>query len=350
MAKRFDIPFVESKEPNWRRVATVTAPSVRAGRWANFGPVNDTFAARVTEMIGGQSDRVVVPSSSATTALYAVAGMHASRANRPLVWAVSAFGFVSTVIGPLAGRVRIVDCDEHGMADLHQLEQLDPHSWDGLIVTDVFGKGADLRGYQSLCDAQGKPLVVDAAVSFPTRRPGGITASVVVSFHHTKPWGFGEGGCAVVAERDAALVQSFLNFGVGIDPAFAGYATNGKMSDLAAAAIVDRLRDMEDWGVAYRHQRLRIRTLAEAEGLDVLVDPPEAAVTPHVPVLASRPWARDQLPPTRFAVAKYYRPLSAVSPMAAHLYGRIVNIPCHPGMAAVPNDEIGHFFRVLARR
>ncbi|MCP4307956.1 MAG: DegT/DnrJ/EryC1/StrS aminotransferase family protein, partial [bacterium] len=329
------VSFVERKVPDWCRFAEITEPSVETGRWANFGPTSGAFAAIVSDLIGLPAHRVVVPSSSATTALHAVVGMHNVRAGRKLTWAISAFGFVSTAVGPLGGRTLVVDCDGSGMVDLDLLKRLDPATWDGLIVTDVFGKRADLTDYQDLCAIQSKPLVIDSAVSFPARRSDAIIACEVISFHHTKPWGFGEGGCAVVDERDVDVVRSLLNFGVGTAVQFADLATNGKMSDIAAAAIIDRLDTIDDWAPDYRRQRDRIAALAEAEGLDILVNPPDDTAPPHVPVLMPRPVSLEKLPWAGFAVAKYYRPLSSDCAVARDLFDRIVNVPCHPGMAEV---------------
>jgi dTDP-4-amino-4,6-dideoxygalactose transaminase len=213
----------------------------------------------------------VVPASSATSALYAVAGSYAQAAGRPLVWAISAFGFFPTASGPLAGRVRVIDCDRTGLIDASALAALPADSWDGLLVTDIFGAQPDFSSLAQYCEAAGKPMVIDAAVSFPARRSSSLRTSEFVSFHHTKPWGFGEGGCAIVDARQAQQVRSFLNFDVGARASLASFAGNGKMSGVAAALILQRLQTMPFWADGYRRQRQRITRLARAEALDLLV-------------------------------------------------------------------------------
>jgi dTDP-4-amino-4,6-dideoxygalactose transaminase len=254
---------------------------------------------------------------------------------------------MSTAIGPLAGRVRVVDCDHSGMIDQAALASLPADSWDGLIVTDLFGAQPDFSALSQLCAAAGKPMIIDAAVSFPARRSPALHASEIVSFHHTKPWGFGEGGCAIVDAALADTVRALLNFGVGADASVGTYASNGKMSDIAAALIAQRLELMPHWAQGFQRQRLRITELALSEGLDLLVRPPRDAVVPHVPVLARAPVAIRQMPAAPFAIAKYYRPLSDGCPVAEELYWRIVNVPCHPGMAQIDDDAICRFFRAL---
>jgi dTDP-4-amino-4,6-dideoxygalactose transaminase len=246
------VNFIEDKYPNWSRLEQIMAHSARAKRWANFGPVEKLLSDTVATMLALPVGRAVVPASSATSALHAVAGAHAELRGRPLTWAICAFGFSSTAIGPLAGRVCIVDCDTTGLISQAALASLPVESWDGLIVTDLFGCQPDLSPYAELCSANGKPLIVDSAVSFPARTPPSIKASEIVSFHHTKPWGFGEGGCAIVDASMAAAVRAFLNYGLArTGGPFAMYGSNGKMSDIAAAFIVQRIEAMSDWADAY---------------------------------------------------------------------------------------------------
>ncbi len=344
------VRFVEDKPSDWLRVEELLRQSASAGRWTNFGPVQHLFTEVVERMLRLDSGRAVVSASSGTSALFALAGVHAEEAGRPLVWAVSAFGFFSTTIGPLAGRVRVIDCDETGMIDISALAALPAESWDGLLVTDLFGGRSDFSQFSNLCAAVGKPMIIDAAVSFPAHRSPPLRASEIVSFHHTKPWGFGEGGCAIVDAAQAEKVRAFLNFGVGALPSMASFAGNGKMSDIAAALILQRLEDMPRWAEGYRLQRQRITDLALSEGLQILVRPAADVVVPHVPVLARRAIALSDLPAAPFAVAKYYRPLSSNCPVAAQLYSRIVNVPCHPGMTAIDDATIVRFFRALPGR
>jgi len=120
-------------------------------------------------------------------------------------------------------------------------------------------------------------------------------------------------------------------------------ATNGKMSDVAAVVILDRLSRVADWAPGYYEQRERMFELATKAGIGWLEKPARDVVSPHVPLLAPRPIAVDAMPSTRFKVEKYYLPLSANCPVAADIYSRIVNVPCHPMMADVTDTEILDF-------
>jgi hypothetical protein len=47
------------------------------------------------------------------------------------------------------------------------------------------------------------------------------------------------------------------------------------------------------------------------------------------------------------AVAKYYPPIRGL-PVASDLYARIVNVPCHAGVAALSDGQISLLFRQWA--
>ncbi len=78
-------------------------------------------------------------------------------------------------------------------------------------------------------------MIIDSAASFPAPRPPSVCASEIVSFHHTKPWGFGEGGCAIVDGALAEKLRSLHNFGVGRRCFVRNFAGNGKMSDICSS-------------------------------------------------------------------------------------------------------------------
>lgn len=343
------VRFIEDKPPDWLRVQELLALSAYAGRSTNFGPVQHRLATHAASMLALEADRTVVTTSSGTAALHALTGAYAAKAGRPLIWAISAYGHASTCMGPLDGQVLVVDCDQTGLIDISLLSTLRPESWDGLIATDLFGAQPDFSQLAELCAAAGKPMIIDAAVSFPASRPASVRVSEIVSFHHTKPWGYGEGGCAVVDASLADAIRALVNFGQGNDPGFARFAGNGKMSDIAAAFILQRLESLENWAGGFRFQRQRITELALSEGLSVLVRPDPDVIAPHVPVLARGAIALPELPPAPFAVAKYYRPLDGGCRVAMDLYARIVNVPCHPGMARVDDTALRRFFRALPR-
>lgn len=247
--------------------------------------------------------------SSGTTALYALVSLHTHLYNIS-EWLISSFGFPCSHQNILANAI-VVDCDKNGF-----LEPTDRPA----IATNVFG------GRQTM-DAR----IVDSAMAFDSAKHG---ANEIISFHHTKPWGFGEGGCAIIRKDHEKIIRSIINFGL-IDntPIDNKLVTNAKMSDIAAAFILDRL-DTFNTNI-YREQFTRIVKLAAEYGIECLNN---SAGTPcNVPLMFPR--TISKIKNQHIVLHKYYKPLQE-TPNAADIYRRIVNFPCHTGIAQISDKTI----------
>ncbi|KPL52451.1 hypothetical protein ABB55_09630 [Prosthecomicrobium hirschii] len=357
-ASRLDLPdlhaphvrFVEAKRPDWTRIGEIAALSERAGQWANNGPVVAALERELARLLEIGPGRCVVAASSGTAATFALAGAAAVELGRAPRWVASAFGFLSTGIGPLAD-VTFVDCDPGGMIDLSAVAALPEDAWDGLIATNPFGLYPSMEPVIAFCRQRNKRLIVDSAQAFlGIRRQGEAEqASEIVSLHATKPAGIGEGGFAILSEAQAPAVRSMLNFGVGSDPQARAFAANGKMSEIAAAAVLERLERLPSWRHLYRSQRKRLEILTQDAGLAPLAPTTGPAPIGNLPLLLPRPYRSGDLPPARFDCGRYYRPMAPDAPVAASIYARMLNLPCHPGMAAIASEEMRAFLAALRR-
>lgn len=67
----------------------------------------------------------------------------------------------------------------------------------------------------------------------------------IISFHHTKPIGFGEGGAIIVDRKYSDIVRKIINFGIGLEEKnyFYKYGNNYKMSDISAIYIIQHLNN-----------------------------------------------------------------------------------------------------------
>lgn len=278
----------------------------------------------VAQKIGLPADLAVVACASGSAALHSLVGVHNHLHGRPLRWVTSSFSFCCCNQGVLRD-VTVVDCDDDGLLDLNQLENLD---YDGLIVTNTFG-GFSMEKFRRFCRDNNKVLIVDSALAFD--QPHG--ENEILSFHHTKPWGAGEGGAVIIQQSLVEQFMSVINFGLTANGSHA-WGNNAKMSDIAAAFILQRVRTLP---AAYRSQFARVRAAAHALGYGVLGRPVRLDTPAHVPLVAPRPVPATDNPLVK--LHKYYRPLAA-TPRATSLYNRIVNFPCHPEIAAMDDYEI----------
>jgi dTDP-4-amino-4,6-dideoxygalactose transaminase len=342
------VRYVEDKPIDWQRVHEILELSRRANHWTNFGPVSHALERSLEFVLKLPPERAVVVCSSASAGLTALAGLHALRHGRPLRWLVSAYTFAVQHTGAFADAV-IVDCDDSGMLDLFAAKKLRKRDWDGMVVTNLFGALESADRFVRFCRKRGKALIVDSAgAMLGLNRTAPSMPVEAISFHHTKPWGIGEGGCVIVDRADVPLVRSALNFGVSGPEGLKPFAANGKISEFACALILDRLERLPSWSGFYLGQRRRIAKLCREAGLPTLGARPSGAVIASLPVFAARPIEPSRLAGRPFDIGKYYPPLRKGYPKAAHIFSRIVNIPCHSGMAAVPNDVIEAVLRDLA--
>jgi dTDP-4-amino-4,6-dideoxygalactose transaminase len=339
--------FVESKSIDWNGVQNLLTASASQNHWANFGPVSLALEESIARLLGLHPDSAVVATSSGTSALFALLGVETMHAGRPLRWLASAFGFASTRIGPLAGSIRLIDCDDDGLIDLDQAANVPAESWDGLLVTNVFGRCVDLDGFAAFCKQRGKSLIIDNAQALlGLDRSSKAGADEFLSLHHTKPWGFGEGGCAIVKREDVDICRRLLNFAYGLPDGLAAFAANGKISELAAAAILSRLNGLAAVAPDYQRQWQRIAGIAERAGYRVFSRVPEGGVLGFVPLQAPVAVSAAALRESPMPMAKYYPPL-ADRPRARRLYEHMVCVACHPGVAELPEHAIYHALRAV---
>ncbi|MGH9342896.1 MAG: DegT/DnrJ/EryC1/StrS family aminotransferase [Terriglobia bacterium] len=342
------IPFVENKPLDLVQIGQILQLSHRASQWANFGPVSKLLERFIGAHLNIPDDRAVVMCASGTAALNAIAAAHAMEAGRHLRWAVSSYGFLCTNTGPFADAI-VLDCDDEGLLSLDLLKALEPDTCDGVVVTNTFGLHPGLQKHLALCREKKLRVVVDNAAALHGYDREGSPVDEFASFHQTKPWGMGEGGCAIVSRALEPLVRSFLNFGVGLSSFPRDLAANGKISDLACAAIFSRLITQGEWALLYRSQARRIAEIGVASGFELLGHPDFGATIPaHVALLAPIEIPRTALENPWCALQKYYKPLAATE-NARRIYARVLNVPCHPGMKTLADSHITAMLQTVLR-
>ncbi len=342
-------PFIENKLIDFPLLEKILSISRQQNHWANFGPVSRILEHYLCGALNVQDDKEIIVCKSATDALFVACNIKAIKKRKTIRWVVSAFGFFSTHIGPLA-QSQVIDCNAKGLLSIEELASLPADSWDGLIVTNVFGLFDDLSDYIGLCLKSGKEIVIDNALGFYfSGRNEGAMADEVISFHQTKPWGIGEGGCLVVNKEDADLARSLINFGVGSDLDVRPYSCNSKLSDFHSALILQRLLNTYQWMPRYLEQTNRIISITADLGLALLSDIPNDKMLGHVPVICPRSIsikaAKEKIKHIQFG--KYYKPLTEEMRQATALFDHILNIPCHSGIDVLSDRQIVESIRLI---
>lgn len=355
------IAFIENKRPDHRRAQDLLSVSERENYYANGGPVHRMLEESLSRLLQAPADRKVVALGNGTVGLHVLAGLEAARRGKHLRWLGSAFTFFSAYIGPFA-NTQFVDCNSSGIIDRAALGAVDPETYDGVVYTNLFGAWPDVSDLADFCAEHGKSLLIDNATGLLDRPiSGDLPCNEAVSCHHTKPWGFGEAGFIVVGAEDEALARQFLNFGNGAPDWLRPYGTNGKLSDIAAAYVYDRLERMPRWAKLYQSQMRRVMGLIERHELPLtaLWDRPPGSPASSIPLLAPGHVGQEDLSNPHLVLRKYYRPAdwhpheagsTDLYPVAHAIFSRIINMPIHHGLACLDDDTVVGILRQICDR
>lgn len=207
-----------------------------AGWYSNFGPLLQTFEARLADRLGGGAGVVTV--SSATTALTLT--LQALDLPPGVFCALPSWTFVATAHAVMAAGLTpfFVDVDAAtGMLDPVRVEAALAEAPEPVrVVMPVLAHGApvDLDAWAALRERTGVAVVVDAAAAFDVLDRAPVPA--VVSLHATKALGVGEGGYVASTDADLlARVRRLTAFGFAGDRVARMPAQNAKLSEYAAA-------------------------------------------------------------------------------------------------------------------
>ena len=247
------IPVLRPLLPTASRLLPYLARIDETRTYSNWGPLVHELQERLCSQLA-QPQGSMVCASSGTAALVGAILATAGRAtsDRPLA-VVPALTFVGTALAveECGFDVFVADVDPtEWTLDPVRLEQEVDLDRVGLVVPVApFGRPVDQARWQTFRARTGIAVVIDGAASFDLAAPspddflGQIP--VTMSFHATKAFSSGEGGC-IACGRSAAAVDATraLNFGFYDDRNAVAASTNGKMSEYHAAV---GLAELDGW-------------------------------------------------------------------------------------------------------
>lgn len=163
-----------------------------------------------------------------------------------------------------------------------------------ILAVDVYGICCNYSKLEDAAAFHRRPLLIDSAPAFgsmwgafPTGNKGDAQ---IFSFHATKPFCVGEGGCLSTNSADMyERAKHIRDFGQTEDRECVAVGLNGKMQEVNALIGLENLKDWRE----YRHRRtmkaatLRFR-INEVGGIRVIHEPMEPAQWPiwcYFPIL-----------------------------------------------------------------
>lgn len=240
------VKWVPTKQINHLRVKELLEESIQSNQFTNGSPAVQKLEQQTRSILGIDSSKAVVCVSNGTVALWATVAALELYYDRPLKFITQSFTFPASAQGYLSG-VKIIDNDNEGGLDL---TLVDPEMCDGIIVTNVFGHLVNIDKYVSWADKYKKFLLFDNAATAFSLYKGSNSCNygtaATLSFHHTKPIGFGEGGAIVIDSKYERSLRNIMNFGLdntALNSKWHRFGGNYKMSDLQAVYILQYLEN-----------------------------------------------------------------------------------------------------------
>lgn len=208
-------------------------------QYSNFGPNYNEFESKCSDFFKGYA----LPVNNATMGLY-VAYVTEFKPNS--IIGIPTFTFPSTAqAAKQAGmQISIVGCQDSTWAfDPANFHDADLHQ--GFVITSPFGHMIDFEYFNKLAKNTKKRLVYDlaGAIFLPvtTQFPR------VYSFHATKQFPIGEGGCVVFSNReDFEFAKKLINFSFySGQKVSTEHGTNGKLDEIHSAIGLSQFDNME---------------------------------------------------------------------------------------------------------
>jgi dTDP-4-amino-4,6-dideoxygalactose transaminase len=270
------VPVLRPQLPDADRLLPYLRRIDSARIYTNWGPLVSELEHRLSEHFGLPPHGVVSASSGTAALIGAIlAGAGRAKPDRPLA-VIPAYTFVATAIAveQCGYQPYLVDVnadnwllDIEGLVGHPLLDQI------GLVVpVAVFGRPVAQDVCVAFRERTGIPVVIDAGASFegvsaePAKYLGSIPAAM--SFHATKSFATGEGGCVVTTDAMLAeRVGRALNFGFHQSRESTADSTNGKMSEYHAAVGLAELDGWTQKRAAWRRVADRYRRYLGATGL-----------------------------------------------------------------------------------
>jgi dTDP-4-amino-4,6-dideoxygalactose transaminase len=327
--------WVPNKSIDKEKVNIYLQESIDTNQFTNGGPVVSKLERTLRDLLQIDSSKSIVCVANGTVALWAAAVAIEMQAHHShLRYATQSFTFPASAQGPLS-KASILDIDSDCGPDLSFL-QCYPDTIDCLIVTNVFGNVVNIAKYEEWAKLYSKYIIYDNAAtpftSFNGRNSCNYGTAATLSFHHTKPIGFGEGGAIIIDSIYEKTLRRIINFGIDnsvVKPLnWSRKGGNYKMSDIQAAYILQYILKIPN--IKQHHQELYsyfADCMDSVKGIRLF--PNWSDEIPFVSCLCilsdkSDSIIQDLLKENIFC-RKYYNPLS-LTPNAIEMYSKIVCI------------------------
>ena len=340
--------WIPNKNINIDLVNSLLVKSQEINQFTNNGPNVKLLEEYIREKFKVDDTKSVIAVTNGAVALHALSAGIQYTENIPIQWATQAFTFPPSAQSNLS-TCKIIDIDLDGGINLDELDD----TINGIIVTNIFGNVVDIDKYVQWAEINNKFLIFDNAATAYTFYKGKNSINYghgcILSFHHTKPFGFGEGGAIIVDKKYEHSIRCLNNFGIGLTNNYwVKEGNNNKMSDISAVYILQFLMDNMET-IIDTHMKLYTyfkRKMLEREITKFKLFPTfqtdEDVIVPSCFSLLFSTYddqVRLRLLENNIFCRKYYHPLNEAK-NANRVFDQILCIPCTTEMITTDIDKI----------
>ena len=242
------INWLNKKKINFNRIEELLKKCDEKNQYTNYGPNVKFLEKFIKEKYAIHDNKAVIVVANASLGLQILTKSLSIYNNQTTInWSTQSFTFPPSNQGSLHESL-ILDIDLDGGLELREIE----NNINGLIVTNIFGNVVDIEKYTAFSKKNNKFLIFDNAATHYTFYKGKNCLNYgdgsVISFHHTKPFGFGEGGAIIVDKKYEETIRKLINFGINLysENYYSNEGNNCKMSDISAVYIIQYLEEHFD--------------------------------------------------------------------------------------------------------
>lgn len=333
------INYIQNKKMDIDKFKEIISNSESLNQFTNSGPAKKYLEQILHKLLNINNDKEVLCVSNGTHALHAIK-LFFQRRNPNFSWVSPSFTFPSCTVGGF--KTSIVDIELESMTlPLQEIKK-----YDGSIITSLFGTYPhNLKQLLSFATNNNKKVILDVASSPMTTIDGKNICNFgdysFGSLHHTKYLGFGEGGFIVLPKEDCVEMSSILAFGYTADQAVRRcnpLSSNYKMSDVAAAAIIQHLQKL-DLDLLLNIQNDFINKLDNLDNSSLFLYN-QGTVYGNLPILFKNSQSKKTFFKQGIEAQKYYYPLSTDHNNSMFIYDRIINFPLHVDLTSKEINKI----------
>lgn len=265
--------------------------------------------------------------------------------NKKLKFAVQAFTFPCSKQGLLMDSI-VIDFDDNMNMDINELEKK-KNEYDGIVITNCFGCSSNIILYEQFCKDNNKILLFDNAPSSYTIYNGknhlNYGNGCMVSLHHTKPIGFGEGGFIVFDKEYLQSMEKTICFGFTSTDrkTYDCNASNYKMSELNAIYIDNYLNNLNK---IYEHHTKLIKYFISKCNVKLFnnYSKYDESLMSCIPILGN--YDINEFIKNNIEAKQYYYPLDLNCKNSLNIYNEIICLPLHLDMT---ENDIDKYIKII---